>query len=96
MTPRQRKQLRARAHALKPVVLVGTAGISEPVVAETDRALEAHELIKIRLPAAGREERARLARELCLAVGAEDVQAIGRIRVLFRVRRHDAGSTRQG
>ena len=86
LTAAQRKQLRARAHPLKPVVLVGDAGVSEAVIAETDRALEHHELVKIRLPGVDREERARLGRALCEALGAQQVQAIGRVHVLFRPR----------
>lgn len=86
LTAAQRKQLRARAHSLKPVVLVGDAGVSEAVIAETDRALEHHELVKIRLPAVDREERARMARALCESLGAQQVQVIGRVHVLFRPR----------
>ena len=81
-----RKQLRARAHALSPGVWVGEAGISEALLAEADRALTDHELVKVRLPAVDRVERAALARQLCEALGAQDVQAIGRIRVIYRER----------
>ena len=84
-----RKQLRARAHALSPVVWVGEAGISEALLAEADRALTDHELVKVRLPAVDRVERAALARQLCETLGAEDVQAIGRIRVIYRERPAD-------
>ena len=80
----RRRQLRARAHGLKPVVMVGGAGVSEAVLAETDRALEHHELIKVRLPAADRDARSELARTLCEKLGAQEVQAIGRVTVLYR------------
>ena len=84
MTPVQRKELRARAHALKPVILVGDAGLSDAVLAETDRALHDHELIKVRLPGVGREVREQMAVQLCEQLGAQQVQAVGHIRVIFR------------
>jgi RNA-binding protein len=82
----ERRRLRARAHALKPVVLIGDAGLGEGVLQEADRALEAHELIKVRLPAVPRDARSALAEALCTALGAQEVQNIGRVRVLFRPR----------
>ncbi len=84
LDPPQRRQLRARAHALKPVVQVGDAGLSEPLLAEAARALDDHGLIKVRLPALERVARAEMAAALCAALGAEEVQAIGRVRVLWR------------
>lgn len=84
MTPVQRKELRARAHALKPVILVGDAGLSDAVLAEADRALHHHELIKVRLPGLERELREQMAVRLCERLGAEQIQAIGHIRVIFR------------
>jgi len=84
-----RKQLRARAHALSPVVWVGESGISEALLAEAERALAHHELIKVRLPAVDRGERAALAGTLCEALHAHEVQAVGRIRVIYRERPAD-------
>jgi RNA-binding protein len=86
LSPAERRRLRARAHALKPVVLVGETGLSDGLLAEADRALETHELIKVRLPAVEREVRAALARALCEGLGAQQVQSIGRVLVLFRPR----------
>ncbi|HLF98404.1 MAG TPA: ribosome assembly RNA-binding protein YhbY [Methylococcaceae bacterium] len=83
MTPRLKKALRARAHALKPVVLTGQAGLSEAVLAEIDLALEHHELIKVRLRAE-REERTVMAEEICARLGAELVQSLGQIVTLYR------------
>jgi RNA-binding protein len=83
MTPRLKKALRARAHALKPVVLTGQAGLSEAVLAEINLALEHHELIKVRLRAE-REERAAMAEEICARLGAEHVQSLGQIVTLYR------------
>ena len=84
MTPVQRKELRARAHGLKPVILLGNAGLSDAVLAETDRALHDHELIKVRLPGVKRELREQMAVRLCTQLGAQQVQAIGHVRVIFR------------
>ena len=93
LSPRMRRSLRARAHALKPVILVGEAGISEALIAEAERALDDHELIKVRLPAVDRAARSGLAETLCRALSAAEVQAIGRVRVLYRERA--AGATPQ-
>jgi RNA-binding protein len=84
LSPAERRALRARAHGLKPVVTVGAAGLSEGVFAELHRALDDHELVKVRLPGASREERAELARALGEGTSAELVQTIGRIAVLYR------------
>lgn len=83
MNPRLKKALRARAHALKPVVMTGQAGLSEAVLAEIDLALAHHELIKVRLRAE-REERAAMAEEICARLGAEQVQSLGQIVTLYR------------
>lgn len=95
MTPAQRRQLRARAHGLKPVILVGDAGVSDAVLAETDRALHDHELIKVRLPAADRDSRAQMAERLCEQLGAEHVQAIGHMRVIFRANPEESAESSQ-
>jgi RNA-binding protein len=81
--PDKRKQLRARAHALDPVVMIGHSGLSGPVLQEIDRALKSHELIKIRV-AAEREERQRILEQVCRATGADPVQHIGKILVVHR------------
>ena len=83
LTPRERAQLKARAHALEPVVQVGHAGLSESVAAELERALTAHELIKVRI-GADREARAELAAAICARTGAAQVQSVGKVLVLFR------------
>jgi putative YhbY family RNA-binding protein len=90
LTPRQRKQLKARAHALEPTVQVGQAGASGPVRVEVDRALTAHGLIKVRLNGADRQGRADLGAELCAATGAVEVQQVGRVLTLWRPRPDDA------
>jgi len=86
LTPRQRAHLKARAHALEPVVQIGQGGLSDSVVAEIDRSLTAHGLIKVRLAGADRDSRRALTEELCVRTGAAPVQQVGRILVLWRSR----------
>jgi RNA-binding protein len=88
LTPRERAGLKARAHALEPVVQVGQAGASEAVIAEVDRALTAHELIKVRL-AGDRDDRTALVDAICGQTGAAAVQTVGRIATLWRPRPED-------
>ena len=76
--------LKARAHALEPVVIIGAKGLTDEVVKEVDRALTAHELIKVRAPALDRGARDDAFQSLCDRTGAEAVQQIGKVFVLFR------------
>ncbi|RLQ20618.1 YhbY family RNA-binding protein [Seongchinamella sediminis] len=78
------KQLRAIGHKLKPVVTVAGKGLSEAVVAEIDRALSQHELIKIKLAVGGKDARIAVAEELCERSGAEVVQSIGNVILVLR------------
>jgi putative YhbY family RNA-binding protein len=89
LTPRQRAHLKGRAHALEPVVFVGQAGLSESVIAEVDRALTAHGLIKAKLAGASREDRERLTADICARTDAVAVQNVGRVVVLWRPRPDD-------
>jgi RNA-binding protein len=84
MTPEKRRQLRARAHSLAPVVMVGNSGLSHAVFQEIDRALKSHELIKIRIAGADRSGRERILEEICAGAAAEPVQHIGRMLVVYR------------
>ena len=79
-----KKKLRADAHTLKPVIMIGQAGLTAAVLAETDLALDTHELIKVRIRAE-REERKQISEKICLETGAELIQAIGQIAVLYRL-----------
>jgi RNA-binding protein len=80
----ERKALRRIAHHLHPVVMIGDAGVSEAVIAETNRALDDHELIKVKVNAMEREDRNQLIDALAEACQAEPVQRIGKVVVLFR------------
>ena len=76
--------LKARAHSLEPVVLIGNKGLTDEVVTEVDRALTVHELIKVRAPALDREAREEAFKSLCERTAAEPVQHIGKVFVLYR------------
>jgi RNA-binding protein len=89
MTPAERKAFKARAHKLEPVVIIGGKGLTDEVIAEIDRALAAHELIKVRAPAADRFERENLLKTLGIRTGAEPVQTVGKVFVLFRKKADD-------
>lgn len=91
LTPSERRALRARAHHLQPVVIVGNAGLTPEVIREIETNLKSHELIKVRLMAADRQERTRLAAEICDRTGAHPVQHIGKIIVVYRARPPEEG-----
>jgi RNA-binding protein len=81
-----RRALRARAHALHPLVIVSGAGLSDSVMGEIKRCLKAHELIKIRVPGDDRLQREDLLAQICELTGASPVQHIGKILVVYRER----------
>ena len=84
LTPSERSRLKARAHALRPVVAIGNKGLSESVLEEIETSLKAHELIKIRVAGEDRELRHILLTEICDQTGASPVQHIGKILVIYR------------
>jgi len=79
-----KKQLRAIGHHLKPVVTVAGAGLSENVLAELDRALNDHELIKVKLAVDDREAREQVSTLICKQLNAEMIQSVGKIALLLR------------
>lgn len=87
LTPAQRRELRARAHHLSPVVTIAGNGLAPNVVAEIERSLQAHELIKVRIQGTERDQRDALMLELCNTLGAAPVQHIGNILVVWRERK---------
>ncbi len=89
LTKQQIVELKARAHHLNPVVMVGQKGLTEAVVAETITALQAHELIKVRVLGDDREERIAICQALCEATEAQLVQHIGKLLVLYHERRDE-------
>jgi putative YhbY family RNA-binding protein len=84
LTPAERKALKAKAHKLEPVVQIGAKGLTDEVVAEIERALKAHELIKVRAGGLERDERDAVLKEICTRSGAQAVQQVGKVFVLFR------------
>lgn len=86
LTPAQRRELKARAHHLHPVVIIGDAGLTPAVLREIDVNLKSHELIKIRVMGDDREQRAALVDTVCNALDAAPVQHIGKILVIWRKR----------
>ncbi len=87
LTQAQRRELRARAHHLNPVVTIADNGLAPAVIAEIERSLQAHELIKVRVQGAERDQREALMAQLCTTLGAAAVQHIGNILVVWRERR---------
>ena len=86
LKPSERKALKGRAHKLEPVVIIGNKGLTDQVVKEVDVALKAHELIKVRAPSLERDDREETLRTLCERTGAEAVQIIGKVFVMYRKR----------
>jgi RNA-binding protein len=89
LSPAERRALKARAHALEPVVRVGDKGLTPAVLAEIDRALAAHELIKVRVQAE-RGDRTGILDEICARSNASAVQHIGKMLVVYRPRPPEA------
>jgi RNA-binding protein len=84
LSEKQRRHLKGLAHPLKPVVLMGNAGLTDAVVAETQRALADHELIKVRLPGADREDRDAALQALAQRTESTMVTRIGHVAVLYK------------
>jgi putative YhbY family RNA-binding protein len=84
LSPAERSLLKAKAHALRPVVIVGSKSLTESVLKEIETSLKAHELIKIRVAGDDRELRGTLLDEICARTGASPVQHIGKVLVVYR------------
>lgn len=84
MNPVDRRKHKANAHSLKPVVMIGQFGLTEAVFNEIEIALNVHELIKIKVRAE-REQRKDYAEKICAQTGAELIQSIGQIIVIYRL-----------
>jgi putative YhbY family RNA-binding protein len=80
----QRLELKGRAHAIKPVVLIGNAGLSPAVLDEIERSLKSHDLLKIRVMSDDREAREAMLKEICETLNAGPVQHIGKMLVIYR------------
>lgn len=84
LTPKQRQQFKQQAHSLRPVVLIGQNGLTEAVIRETDGALQAHGLIKIKIAADDRAERLAVTGKLAAQLGAQIIGVTGKTAVLYR------------
>jgi len=86
LNSQQIRALRAETHRLKlkPVVMIGQQGLTESVMHELENTLAHHELIKIKVPALEKEEKADFIQSICAPLNAELIQHIGHVMVLFR------------
>lgn len=84
LSEKQKRHLKALAHPLNPVIIVGGAGVTEALLKELDSTLEHHELIKVRVNAIDREARDQLITTLCEGSQSLLVQRIGHVAVLYR------------
>jgi len=84
LDPKTRRELRSKAHHLKPVILLGAQGLTAGVHDEIEVALNAHELIKIRVNASNTEERDAMIADICVQHDADLVQKIGHVVVVYR------------
>ena len=79
-----RRELRGRGHTLRPVVTIGNAGLSPAVMREIDLSLEHHELMKVKITVGDREQRAAIIQSVCDELGAELIQSIGHMALVYR------------
>ena len=84
MDAAKKKKFKSEAHHLKPVVMIGQAGLTTAVLAEIESALDIHELIKVKIRAE-RDARKTMCDEICASTKAELVQSIGQIIVIYRL-----------
>ncbi|MCE4557743.1 YhbY family RNA-binding protein [Roseateles cellulosilyticus] len=96
LTPAQRKEKRADAHHLDPVVMIGGEGLTPAVVKETDAALKAHGLIKVRVFSDDRTAREAMLAQLSDELDAAPIQHIGKLLVLWRPIPEKAKAEREG
>jgi RNA-binding protein len=84
VTESQKKYLRGRGHQLKPVIMIGDAGLTEALLKELDTTIQHHELIKIKVRVGDRRRRDATIDELCDRSGAELITRIGNIALVYR------------
>ncbi len=84
LTPKQQRHLKTLAHNRKPIVIVGSAGLTDNVIAEISNALDHHELIKIRVNAADKQSRTKMIETICQQTQSTLVFAIGHVATVYR------------
>jgi len=89
LTAIERSALRAEAHALNPIVLIGEAGLTEGVMKEIDLGLNVHGLIKVRVFGDDRDARIAMYESICETLKAAPIQHIGKLLVIFRPKQEE-------
>jgi len=84
VTDKQKRYLKGLAHNLKPVVMLGNKGLTDPVIAEIDNALEQHELIKVRVSGQEKAERIEILTTIADKTSSTLILVIGHIGGLYR------------
>ena len=84
LTTKTISQLRSKAHHLKPIVSVGVLGVSASVISELAKALNTHELVKVRLPSGAKSNKKQIVSLLCSSTKSTYTQIIGRIAIIYR------------
>ena len=84
LTEKFKRELKAKAHHLNPVVTIGDKGLSKPVLNELNIALDAHELIKVRMHSEDRDERKSIMIEIAKSLDATPINQIGKVLIIFR------------
>lgn len=84
ITSQQKRELKSQLHILKPVVIIGNNGLTDSVIQEINRALDDHELIKIRIDENDRSIRENMITKVCKSTNAVLIQSIGKIAALYR------------
>lgn len=87
LSKKQKLAFKSQGHHLKVVVTIGSAGLTEAVLKELEVSLNHHELMKVKVAADDREERAELIAKLCEQLDAELIQSIGHVALIYRPRR---------
>jgi len=84
LTTNQKKYLRGIAHGLNPMIIIGANGVTESLMAELENTLEHHEILKIKMASADRDDRKQIVDYILEQTGALLVQTIGKICVIYR------------
>ncbi|MDO9214128.1 MAG: ribosome assembly RNA-binding protein YhbY [Methylococcales bacterium] len=79
-----KKKLKSEAHSLNPIVTIGQSGLTDAVLAELEQALDHHELLKVKIRAE-RDDRKVISEKICTSTGAELIQSIGQVIVIYRL-----------
>lgn len=84
LTVKQKEKLKSQAHSLKPVVMIGEKGLTDNVLAEINHALEAHQLIKVKIAGAEKADRLNDGNTICQTLQCDLVNIIGHTLILYR------------